>query len=212
MSMKNSNDTIGNRTRDLPACSAVPQPTAPPRTPLYTVHCTLYSVHCSLYRVQCALDTGHWTRYSVHCALWTVHCAQYSVQWKLLCTLALYTVDCALCTVHYALETVLCTLCTVHWTLCTVQCALYTVHSTLCTVHSEMYTVHCALPETYTWWEHLLKGTLTKGRPRRKSKSDSKSCITAVFFFFAAVYPECMCQSVSQCVSMSVFLPVNRTG
>ena len=32
MSMKNSNDTIGNRTRDLPTCSAVPQPTAPPRT------------------------------------------------------------------------------------------------------------------------------------------------------------------------------------
>jgi hypothetical protein len=33
MSMKNSNDTIGNRTRDVPACSAVPQPTAPPRSP-----------------------------------------------------------------------------------------------------------------------------------------------------------------------------------
>ena len=32
--MKNSNDTIGNRTRDLSACSAVPQPTAPPRAPL----------------------------------------------------------------------------------------------------------------------------------------------------------------------------------
>jgi hypothetical protein len=31
MSMKNSNDTIRNRTRDLPACSAVPQSTAPPR-------------------------------------------------------------------------------------------------------------------------------------------------------------------------------------
>ena len=31
--MKNSNDTIGNRTRDLPACSAVPQPTAPSRAP-----------------------------------------------------------------------------------------------------------------------------------------------------------------------------------
>jgi hypothetical protein len=30
MSMKNSNDTIGYRTRDLPACSAVHQPTAPP--------------------------------------------------------------------------------------------------------------------------------------------------------------------------------------
>jgi hypothetical protein len=33
MSMKNSNDTIGNRTRDLPACSAVPQPTAPRSAP-----------------------------------------------------------------------------------------------------------------------------------------------------------------------------------
>jgi hypothetical protein len=33
MSIKNSNDTIGNRTRDLPACSAVSQPTAPPRVP-----------------------------------------------------------------------------------------------------------------------------------------------------------------------------------
>jgi hypothetical protein len=28
--MKNSNDTIGNRTRDLPACSEVAQPTVPP--------------------------------------------------------------------------------------------------------------------------------------------------------------------------------------
>ena len=32
MSMKNSNDTIENRTRDLPVCNAVPQPTASPRT------------------------------------------------------------------------------------------------------------------------------------------------------------------------------------
>jgi hypothetical protein len=28
--LQNSNDTIGNRTRDLPVCSAVPQPTSPP--------------------------------------------------------------------------------------------------------------------------------------------------------------------------------------
>jgi hypothetical protein len=34
MSMKNSNETIGNRTRDLPGCTAVPQPTAPPRSSL----------------------------------------------------------------------------------------------------------------------------------------------------------------------------------
>jgi hypothetical protein len=31
MSMKNSNDTIGDRTRGFHACSTVPQPTAPPR-------------------------------------------------------------------------------------------------------------------------------------------------------------------------------------
>jgi hypothetical protein len=34
MSMKKSNDTIGNRIRNLPACSAVPQPTALPRAPV----------------------------------------------------------------------------------------------------------------------------------------------------------------------------------
>jgi hypothetical protein len=33
--MKNSNDTIGNRTSDLPACSARPQPIAPPRAPVF---------------------------------------------------------------------------------------------------------------------------------------------------------------------------------
>jgi hypothetical protein len=33
MSMKNSDETIGNRNRDLPNCNAVPQPTALPRAP-----------------------------------------------------------------------------------------------------------------------------------------------------------------------------------
>ena len=33
--MKNCNDTIGNQTCDHPACSALPQPTAPPRAPNY---------------------------------------------------------------------------------------------------------------------------------------------------------------------------------
>jgi hypothetical protein len=32
MSMKNSNNNNGNQTCDLPTYSAVPQPTAPPRT------------------------------------------------------------------------------------------------------------------------------------------------------------------------------------
>ena len=36
MSMRKSNDTIGNRTRDLRDCSAVPLPTAPPREPHLT--------------------------------------------------------------------------------------------------------------------------------------------------------------------------------
>ena len=36
--MKNFSDTIGNRTRDLPACSAVPQPIALPRAPNRITH------------------------------------------------------------------------------------------------------------------------------------------------------------------------------
>ena len=49
MLMKTSSDTIGNRTRDLPTCSAVPQPIAPPRAPNKTnlVHnfsCTFISI------------------------------------------------------------------------------------------------------------------------------------------------------------------------
>ena len=33
--MKNFNDNIGNRTRDLPTCSVVPKPTALPRASVY---------------------------------------------------------------------------------------------------------------------------------------------------------------------------------
>jgi len=39
--MKNSSDTIGDRPRDLPDCSAVPQPTAPPRCASVSVEATL---------------------------------------------------------------------------------------------------------------------------------------------------------------------------
>jgi hypothetical protein len=35
MSMKNSSDTIGNRTRDHAICRAVPQSTVPPHTPTF---------------------------------------------------------------------------------------------------------------------------------------------------------------------------------
>ena len=37
-SMKNSDDSIGNRTRHLTACSAVCQPTAPPRAPVNNLY------------------------------------------------------------------------------------------------------------------------------------------------------------------------------
>jgi len=43
MSMKNSNDTFVNRTRNLPVCSAVPQPTAPPRAPTFVYIFEIYS-------------------------------------------------------------------------------------------------------------------------------------------------------------------------
>jgi hypothetical protein len=36
MPMRNFNDTIGNRTRVLPACGAVAQPNAPSRTPYFS--------------------------------------------------------------------------------------------------------------------------------------------------------------------------------
>jgi hypothetical protein len=45
MSMKNSNDTIGNRTRDLPACSTMPQPTTLPHTPV--IGC-IKPINCNL--------------------------------------------------------------------------------------------------------------------------------------------------------------------
>ena len=52
--MKNSNDTIGNRTRDLPTCSAVPQPTAPPRAPyMYVVrmyYACMYVCICYVHK------------------------------------------------------------------------------------------------------------------------------------------------------------------
>jgi hypothetical protein len=46
MSMKNSNDTFGNRARDLPTCSAGPQPTVPQRATLYTPNIPNY--RCSV--------------------------------------------------------------------------------------------------------------------------------------------------------------------
>ena len=62
MSKKNSIDTIVNRTRDLPACNAVPQPTAPPRTPYCNITLLLsmlifFSVPVDI--VPCCVDSFH---------------------------------------------------------------------------------------------------------------------------------------------------------
>ena len=54
MSMKNSNDTVGNRNRDLPAFSAVPQPTAPPRAPKYSYRWEYINV-CFVFVRNCAI-------------------------------------------------------------------------------------------------------------------------------------------------------------
>jgi hypothetical protein len=50
MSMKNSSDTIGNRTRDLPACKTVPQPIALPRasTEQWGVRSVLTTIYYSV--------------------------------------------------------------------------------------------------------------------------------------------------------------------
>jgi len=45
-SIKNSNDTIGNETNDLPACVAVPQPTAPPQYEQMCVRSYIIATYC----------------------------------------------------------------------------------------------------------------------------------------------------------------------
>ena len=52
MWMKYSNDTIGNQTRDLPACGAVPQPTEPPcahwrRLSMQCITSWNFNIHCA---------------------------------------------------------------------------------------------------------------------------------------------------------------------
>jgi len=51
--MKNSNETIGNRTRELQACSAVPQTTAPPRGPNRTTRVdVIYSTYTNVLHIR----------------------------------------------------------------------------------------------------------------------------------------------------------------
>ena len=47
MPMKNSSDTIENRTRELPACTTVPQPRVLPRTPIVCLQLHTYNLKIS---------------------------------------------------------------------------------------------------------------------------------------------------------------------
>jgi hypothetical protein len=44
MSLKNSNDNIGNGTRDLPVCSVVPSPLRHRTPPVYDMTVTFWSI------------------------------------------------------------------------------------------------------------------------------------------------------------------------
>ena len=74
--MKNSNDTLRNRTRDLPACSAVPQPTAPPRTP--SVESTLDNFNaCPAHLLLFWLQPTNAQLYITTVSLYTIHTPTY---------------------------------------------------------------------------------------------------------------------------------------
>jgi len=83
MSMRNSSDTIGNWTRNLPACSAVPQKTAPPRAPSFHVHYKYLAtyVHTFMFGVVSWLSWS-WSRQCTHgCGVgsrWDVLCKSYT--------------------------------------------------------------------------------------------------------------------------------------
>jgi hypothetical protein len=79
--MKNSKDNIGNSTRNLPACSAVPQPTAPPRASHIQVVTIFMNRSLSSHRLLLRtpllfpLSTSFWAINNFRCASFS-----YSVQ------------------------------------------------------------------------------------------------------------------------------------
>jgi hypothetical protein len=75
MSMKKSNGTIGNRTRDLPACSAVPELLMPDINILFLTCLRTINVHKSKHvTVNCSLGTqsGVGVTGRLHCAVFNV--------------------------------------------------------------------------------------------------------------------------------------------
>jgi hypothetical protein len=59
MSMKISTDTIGYRTRDLPCCSALPQPTVPPAACPHTMFWWNKNFYCLSRRTKFCLKSAY---------------------------------------------------------------------------------------------------------------------------------------------------------
>ena len=59
--MKNSGETIENRTRGLPACSSVSQPTVPPRAPYIYIYIYIY-----YHYLQASLSNNMASKHSVN--------------------------------------------------------------------------------------------------------------------------------------------------
>jgi hypothetical protein len=95
MLMKNSNDTIRNRSRDLPVCSAVPQPlrhqqrVPPPHTHMYTLNnmtCGKQCVGRSIWRQRCGRELELFVVHEVSvcrgirlCKHSGLHCIQFKL-------------------------------------------------------------------------------------------------------------------------------------
>jgi len=87
--MKNYSDTIGNRTRDLPACSAVPQPKAPPAAcPIQCPHTILFS-HLCRGLPSSSFSSGHLI--NISCNLSCIICATCPIHLILLNMINLIT-------------------------------------------------------------------------------------------------------------------------
>jgi hypothetical protein len=62
--MKNSNDTIGNRTRDVLACSIVPQPHAAPFTPPYIISFIIIAINFNIITIYVQYLSHHRHNYN----------------------------------------------------------------------------------------------------------------------------------------------------
>jgi hypothetical protein len=83
MSMKNSSNTIGNRTRDLPFCSAMPQATAPLRSPLNSK----YGLYINFKKRNLACSSASLTeRCTVLCVPSVLQNIPFHFYWLLMCS------------------------------------------------------------------------------------------------------------------------------